>query len=80
MLIFRFQKMLRKRVKPILQNKQSSRMKKQKNELISYTKTMIDDFIHWRKNVLENVLEIKMKLLCIFLFILTVSLITLNDH
>jgi DNA-directed RNA polymerase II subunit RPB1 len=32
-----------------------SRMKKQKNKLISYTKTMINDFINWRKTVLENV-------------------------
>jgi len=32
-----------------------TRMNKQKNDLVAYTKSIINDFIDWRKNVLENV-------------------------
>jgi DNA-directed RNA polymerase II subunit RPB1 len=32
-----------------------SRMKKQQNDLVSYTKNIINDFINWRKDVLVNV-------------------------
>ena len=34
-----------------------SRMRKQKDQILSYTKNIINDFINWRKELLENVFK-----------------------
>jgi DNA-directed RNA polymerase II subunit RPB1 len=46
---------VKKKGKTNFTKKAISRMNKQKNDLISHTKSIINDFIHWRTTVLENV-------------------------
>ena len=46
---------VKKKGKTNFTKKAISRMNKQKNDLVAYTKTIINDFIDWRTNVLENV-------------------------
>ena len=46
---------VKKKGKTNFTKKAMSRMNKQKNDLVSYTKRIINDFIDWRTDVLENV-------------------------
>jgi len=46
---------VKKKGKTNFTKKAMTRMNKQKNDLVSYTKRIINDFIDWRTDVLENV-------------------------